>query len=197
MNGLTSIGTSDRLVNGSVVRVWTSSTINVSDTSPDGIPSVTDPFAYHELVGRSASLARATSSTFLDFLNAKFAESGSFSGSYGVVQTKRQLHATGLLHAADTEPLRIYSASGNMSGFTLFSPKKAQLLAGKDLEDVALYIQNLSTQDISIVAAGRDITLYNANTASRVRANSSGNSVSANESILAGISRSPAPGFSR
>jgi len=195
VNGFTSIGTSDRLVSGSVVRVWTSSTINVSDTSPDGIPGVTDPFAYHELVGRSAGLARATSSTFLDFLNAKFAESGSFTGSYGVVQTKRQLHATGLLHSADAEPLRIYSASGNMSGFTLFSPKKAQILAGKDLEDVALYIQNLSTQDISIVAAGRDITLYNANTANRVRANSSGNSVSANESILAGDLQISGPGL--
>jgi len=57
-------------------------------------------------------------------------------------------------------PLEIFASSGDISGLTLYSPKSAQVIAGKDITDVGLYIQNIASTDLSLVSAGRNITLY-------------------------------------
>ncbi len=57
--------------------------------------------------------------------------------------SKQALHAPGLLHADDPNPVRLYTNTGNISGLTLFSGKAARLIAGRDLSDIALYVQNL------------------------------------------------------
>jgi hypothetical protein len=172
-------------VNNTATRVWTSSTVNVSDANPLAIPGVTSPYAYHLLVGRSGPLGSQTMNGFLSFIDQQFAESGSYTGSYGVVQTKQNLHAPGLLHRNDPNPLRIYSGA-DISGLTLFSPKRAEISAQRDIADVAFYLQNVGVDDFSLVAAGRDIQLVSTSTAARVNANAPGNVLAFGESPLAG-----------
>jgi filamentous hemagglutinin len=45
----------------------------------------------------------------------------------------------------------------------LISPEKVEISSGLDLQDVSFYIQNNNANDISVVAADRDITLYDPN----------------------------------
>ncbi|MBW8777518.1 MAG: hypothetical protein JF596_21765, partial [Stenotrophomonas sp.] len=123
----------------------------------------------------SPALNRVTGTNgFLTFVDNLFAETGSTTGVAAGLQSKLALHSPGPLHAGDSQPVRIY-ATGDISGFTLFSSKVADVVAGEDLTDVALYIQNVNSSDISVVSAGRDIIAYNANSALRTLANSTGN----------------------
>ena len=151
---------------------WVTSTINLSDTDPASIPGITSPYAYFQLVDRSASAQRLTNqglgAGFLDGIDARFAETGSTGGA---LQDKQPLHTAGGLHLDDSQPLRMYAADGNIEGIELFSPKEARVIAGNDMGDVAFYIQNLSASDLSVVSAGRDLTLYNGNSESRISAN--------------------------
>ncbi|RYD24259.1 MAG: filamentous hemagglutinin N-terminal domain-containing protein [Verrucomicrobiaceae bacterium] len=147
---------------------WISSTINLSDADPANLPSVTNPYAYLSFAGRTVFAQRLTDTTgFLSNIDNAFKETGS---SNGVLQDEQQLHTNGGLHAGDREPLRIYAENGNIEGITLFSPKASRIIAGNDIGDVSLYLQNLSSSDVSLVSAGRDITLYNENTGSRLAA---------------------------
>jgi hypothetical protein len=73
------------------------------------------------------------------------------------LQTKQALHAPGLLHLNDFNPVHLYATTGDISGFTLFSAKAARIVAGNDLSDIALYIQNNRSTEVTVVAAGRDI----------------------------------------
>jgi filamentous hemagglutinin len=154
------------------VQRWITSTVNLSDADPTSIPGITTPYAYQQVVGRAASAQRATNTGlglgFLTFLDDKLIETGS---SNGTLQKEQALHTKGLLHLNDTNPLRVYALGGDIDGLSLFSPKAARVLAGQDIGDVALYLQNLKSTDLSVVSAGRDLTLYNANTASRTIAN--------------------------
>jgi filamentous hemagglutinin len=172
--------------------VWGTSTINVSDADPSRIPGVTTPFAYQTLVGTVAARARVSAvPEFLMFVDNLFAESGS---TDEVIQTKQALHAPGLLHSNDPNPVRFYAQTGNISGFTLFSPKFAQVFAGQDITDISLYIQNVNEENISIVSSGRDIVLYNANAPLRVAANSAGNILNTDAGPLAGDIQISGPG---
>jgi len=127
---------------GAVSSPWGSSAINLSDSSPTLIPSVTTPMA------NGGSLASALT------------ESGSFNGANGVLQNKLLRHGDSLLHKDDLDPLHITALQGDISGITLFSSKKAMISSGGDITDVALYIQNTSAKDISLVSAGGDIIAY-------------------------------------
>ena len=181
INGLQPAGKSSLLVPGQNTVGWTSSTINVSDASPSSVPGIASPFAYQLLVGTSgaASTGNAVLGTnILSRINALFNETGSYQGASGVVQFKQALHAPGLLHLNDAEPLRLYSIN-NLSGLTLYSPKPAQIIAGADISDIGFYIQNLNQDDTSIVSAGRDIVAYNANSPLRIAAQMSGNALGA------------------
>jgi hypothetical protein len=178
------------------VQRWITSTVNLSDADPASVPSITSPYAYQQVVGRTVSSLRATNTGsgegFLNFLNAKFSETGSTSGA---LEDEQALHTPGQLHLADSNPLRVYALGGDIDGLTLFSPKAARVLAGQDIGDIAFYFQNLSATDTSVVSAGRDLVLYNANTASRANANSS---ISSNSSVqlvpLAGDIQISGPG---
>lgn len=160
----------DGLVFSTQKASWGSSTINISDANPASIPGVASPFAYQAFLGSrglTVADARSTGVGFLTFIDDLFLESGS---TNNVLETKQNLHAPGLLHLNDPNPVRFYSRNGNISGFTLFSPKSARILAGQDILDVAFYIQNVSEDDISVVSSGRDIIPYSENSPLRIAA---------------------------
>ncbi|MES2569588.1 MAG: filamentous hemagglutinin family protein, partial [Verrucomicrobiota bacterium] len=115
-------------------------------------------------------------------------------GSSTVLQTKQALHGPGPLHLGDTEPLHLYAGSGDIQGITLFSAKQARILAGNDITDIAFYLQNVDENDVSIVAAGRDIVAYNANASLRAKAQAPGNALNVNELPLAGDIQISGPG---
>lgn len=148
------------------LQVWASSTIDLSDADPSKIPGATSPLS---------SQTGSNPSVFAG-VNALFAESGA---SEDVpLQTKQALHASindGPLHAGDPNPVHLFAQTGDISGFTLFSGKVAQVIAGQDITDIGLYLQNTSASDISLVVAGRDIMAYDATSPLRVQATAPGN----------------------
>jgi hypothetical protein len=160
------------------VTTWGTSTIDVSDADPAAVPGITSPFAYQSLVGAVPELLSQTEGLFLSAVDTLFNETGSTTGAAGVLQTKQALHAAGLLHANDTEPVHIYAGASNLSGLTLFSPKATRIVAGRDITDVAFYLQNLTPDDLSVIAAGRDLIAYDPNSPLRSAAQSASNVLS-------------------
>ncbi|NQX02321.1 filamentous hemagglutinin family protein, partial [bacterium] len=159
--GLQKIGMG--LENNRPIQVWTSSTINVSDASMTSIPGVAAPLAYQSVVGRDRVQAVQSVVDILQSVNLALSETGSYRGFAGTTLVKQSLHGSGLLHAADSNPVRLYAAGGDVSGLTLFSPKVTRILAERDITDVAFYLQNLAAGDITLVSAGRDIIPFNEN----------------------------------
>lgn len=197
INALQPSGVTDFLVANSSVQAWTSTSLNLSDANPAAIPGLLNPFAYQSIVGVNFSQTNQSTRLDLSFINNLFAESGSILGTYGVIQTKQNLHANlngAPLHAGDSNPLRIYAGTGDISGLTLFSGKPVQVMAGQDIADVALYVQNLQSDDVSIVSAGRNIVIYNPNSALRTAAQASGNAVDFGSGVLAGDIQINGPG---
>jgi len=173
INGLQPTG--GIIANDQPLVTWGTTLINVSDADPAAIPGVINPYAYRAFIGPAADkagTARETDPGYLAFLDQLFAETGALNS---VMQTKQTLHAQGLLHADDPTPLRLYAATGDISGITLFSPKATRIIAGQDITDNTFYIQNLSADDISIVSAGRDLIAYNASSPLRTLSQAAGN----------------------
>ena len=148
--GLQPSGVTENL--GTTAVAWTAARVNVSDTNPAFINSITSPSG--SVIGSN-------------FLREFFAETGSFSGANAAADVQQALHALGVLHTTDAEPVRLYAGTGDISGLTLFSPKKSLVFAERDITDIAFYIQHTSEQDISIVSAGRDVLPYNENSPRR------------------------------
>ena len=201
LNGLVPTGVSSTILTGRQTTVWRSATVNLSDANPASIPGVLKPYSFYETFFNPAAptavnnlAARLTTATFLDNLNAVLTESGSTTGKFATNQAKQQLHAPGVLHAADTSPLRIYAAGGDISGLTLFSGKASSILASRDISDIAFYIQNVRSSDLTVVSAGRDIIAYNANSPLRTAAVATGNLPSATERPKAGDIQINGPG---
>jgi filamentous hemagglutinin family protein len=152
---------------------WNSSTIDVSDASPLAIPGVDDPFAYQSVVGTSRrSTAYFTEDGLLSFIDVLFEESGQTDET---LQIKQELHAAGLLHAGDPIPLHIYAGTGSISGLTLYSPKETRVIAGGNITDVALYMQNDASNNISVVSAGGSIIAYDPDSSLRTDGQAPGN----------------------
>ena len=152
---------------------WGTSTINLSDADPRLLPGITAPLT---LPGQSTGNAwLRTPLAALSAFDIRFLESGSTTGNFAVLQTKQTLHAAGILHASDTEPLRLYAGSGDIAGLTLFSGKSGRIFAGGDITDIALYLQNVRDTDITVVSSGRDIVAFNPNAPLRTVAQSDGN----------------------
>ncbi|HEY0256760.1 MAG TPA: filamentous hemagglutinin family protein [Candidatus Methylacidiphilales bacterium] len=194
LNGLQPDGLGASPNSGDVV--WSSSTIDLSDADPAAIPGIVSPYAYENEVGKKSTAARSTSLSFA-FVDDLFAESGSTEGTYGVLQTKQELHASINklpLHATDTVPVRLYASNGDISGLTLFSGKQARVIAGQDITDIALYIQNDNADDVSLVSAGRDIVAYDADTPLLVGAQAPGNILNFGQGPLAGDIQIAGPG---
>ncbi|MGC4017468.1 MAG: filamentous hemagglutinin family protein [Luteolibacter sp.] len=168
---------------------WASSTIHLSDTNPLLIPGVASPFAYQTIAGTS-STANDTGTGISTVLDPLFAETASSNGN---IQSKQNLHTSGLLHDEDSEPVRIYSEE-DVSGLTLFSAKAVRVLAGQDIRDISFYIQNNSASDVSVISAGRDLIAYDANTASRTASRATGNVLSGSKTPNAGDIQIAGPG---
>lgn len=184
LNGLQPSGVTTIL--GVPTTGWAASRINLSDANPDAIPGIATPYAYQVLAGTSVTQANTTGNAFLTFVDNLFNETGSTQGAAAVIQNKQALHAPGPLHSGDPNPVRLYTLSGDISGLTLFAGKPTRVIAGHDISDVALYMQNLTDSDISLVSSGRDIIPYNANTSFRVAAQAPGNALNFGETPQAG-----------
>jgi hypothetical protein len=187
INALQPTGTSTTRIPGKNTIIWSASNINLSDTDPSSIPSVIKPLT-------PSRISNSSQPNVLSLLSGMFTESGSFTGSDSILQNRQARHTKGNLHSTDQQPLRIYAIDGNLSGLSLYSPKKSIISAGNDIADVSLYIQNLKATDISIVSAGRDINPYNQNSPSRAQASSTGNAISFGQSALAGDIQVSGPG---
>lgn len=154
--------------------VWGSAAITLSDADPGRLPGITKPIS-------SPTYTPVTSNTVLSQVDALFAEAGRTDFS---LEEKLALHgqttdSTGKsvpLHYNDPEPVRLYAA-GDVSGLTLYSAKTARVVAGKDLTDIALYIQNVRPEDNALVAAGHDLVAYNPGSPLRIAAQQPGNSL--------------------
>jgi len=148
---------------------WITSQINLSDADPASIPGIFTPISQLATLSgtnRSSAAANANVSkpappAFVSGIKDLFDESGSFTGKYGTLQVKQQLHGNSLLHAGDIKPLRLYAQEGSISGLTLFSPKRTQISAAGDITDIGFYLQNLYPTDISFISSGGTITAFN------------------------------------
>jgi hypothetical protein len=177
INGLQPSG----LITALGVQRWITSTVNLSDADPASIPGINSPYAYQQVVGRAVSAQRVTGAGlgagFLSSLDDKLAETGALAGS---LEDEQALHTPGILHLGDGDPVRIFAVQGNIEGLNLFTPKAARVIAGTDIGDISFYLQNVSSRDLSVVSAGRDVIPYNTNTVSRSLANAS---VASNSSV--------------
>src|SRR5262249_1563821 len=176
------------------VTSWSASTINLSDANPAAVRGISSPFAYQSLVGPDVIQLANTQGAFLAPVDIFFNETGSTTGAAGVLQTKQALHAAGLLHVNDTEPVHVYAGTGNLSGLTLFSPKPTRIIAGRDITDIAFYLQNLSPDDVTVVSAGRDLVAYDPNSPLRTAAQTGANILSPGVKPLAGDIQINGPG---
>jgi hypothetical protein len=138
---------------------WISSSINLSDADPEGIPGTTAPVSYYGYAGESGVLYES-SPNFLSNIEKSLTETGSFSGNDAAIDLKRLRHGNSLLRKGETHPLRIYTTKGDISGLVLFAPKFSRIASGGAITDVAFYLQNLDSKDISIVSAAGDIIPY-------------------------------------
>lgn len=70
-------------------------------------------------------------------------------------------HSQPPLHADDHAPIRIVAADGDIIGDTdsavAFLPKPATIDAGRDIENLWIYLQNLRPGDVTRIRAGRDV----------------------------------------
>jgi filamentous hemagglutinin family protein len=194
IHALQPLGFSDYLVQGQKSLVWKSSTITLSDVSPASLPGIANPLSATALLGRSRTLLATTASNIFSSYLTKFDETGSFTGSFASAAFQTNLHDTSLLHASDNNPVRLYAAGGNLEGLTVFSSKAARIFASYDIADVALYIQNTSSDDVSIVSADRDILPYLSSASLRALSSAPGNAVANGSGPLAGDIQISGPG---
>jgi len=172
-------------------KFWGSSSINLSDADPTRLPTITSPLSLATASGGGTSWVTSASNLIANNINTLFNESGSTVGDYSSLQTKQALHTSGLLHAGDSDPVRLYAQYGDISGITLFSGKATWVLAGQDITDIAFYLQNTSASDISVIAAGGNIIAYDQNSTLRQAAIAPGNNLMA---YTQGASGSPLAG---
>jgi filamentous hemagglutinin family protein len=192
INGLQINGVN--VMNDAPINAWGSTRINLSDANPGAIPGVASPFAYQVLVG-TALAANTTQDTQFTFLDNLFKESGSTAGEQGVLQAKQTLHAPGVLHLGDPNPVRLYAGAGDISGVTLFSPKAARIISGREITDIGFYVQNTAASDVTLIATGGDLIACDPNSPLRVRAQSPGNGLNFSEPVaLSGDIQISGPG---
>ncbi len=165
--GLQATGVGARLVEGETrtVNVWASSSINVSDADPASLAGITSPLGLQAFVRRED--LDQSSALPLASIDLAFNESGS---TQLTVDRQRALHDTGILHASDPHPVRVFALGGDVTGLELFTPKSTRIVASNDISDVSFYLQNANAPDISLVSAGRDLLLFNENTRLRTTA---------------------------
>jgi hypothetical protein len=131
--------------------------IAILDDDPSQLPSVVNPFGLGESTPdnpNNPSIGPAITQVF-----ALMGETPSFANES--LPTLQSFHTPGLLHDnTTTPPVEIDTINGDIGDFTLISPEETKISSGLDLQDVSFYIQNNNANDISVVAADRDITLF-------------------------------------
>lgn len=157
-------------VGGRNVQVWTSATLNLSDADPGRFPGAASPLGYQTFSGRNRVATLQGNINALEQLGLSIKETGSYTGASAAIQVQQALHSPGILHRGDTNPVRISAVSGDITGFTLFSPKASRIHAGRDITDISFYLQNVAPGDITIVSSGRDIIPFNTNAPVRTTA---------------------------
>ena len=65
-------------------------------------------------------------------------------------------HAANPLHSGDSVPVSI-TAGRDITGLRLFLPKQADVNAGRDINDLYYYGQNVGATDVTLIKAGRDL----------------------------------------
>lgn len=194
LSALQPSGISNTLINGQATRTWTSSSINLSDADPRSIPRPLSPLNTGTARPTGATFSASTTPDFMFSLAALFTESGSYTGSNALLQTRQSRHTSGGLHSANADPVRIHAIDGDISGLTLFSAKPAWITAGRDITDIAFYLQNTDASHLSIVSAARDIIAANPFSLLRNATNALGNALSFGQSSLPGDIQVAGPG---
>jgi len=150
----------------------------LSDAVPGDYPTLLQPQAFKEVVNEAAG-------GFLTGVISTFPEQYVTLSGSTTLPSIAQTHATALLHAGDTDPVRIYSVTGTIShgflstesgphGDNLFEiPKSVWIKAGQDVTlllnqsgssgapvtYLTQWIENLAPGDVSVIEAGRDLNL--------------------------------------
>jgi hypothetical protein len=70
---------------------------------------------------------------------------------------KSTMHAIRPVHLGDQEPIRVVTQQGDISSVLINVPKKAVIQAGRDLINTPMQIQQVSSDDASVISAGRDL----------------------------------------
>jgi filamentous hemagglutinin len=187
-------GISNTLINGQATRTWTSSSINLSDADPRSIPSPLSPLNTGTANPTGAIFSASTTRDFMFSLAALLTESGSYIGNDALLQTRQSRHTSGGLHSVGADPVRIHAIGGDISGLTLFSAKPAWITSGRDITDIAFYLQNTDASHLSIVSAARDIIAANPFSLLRNATNALGNALSFGQSPLPGDIQIAGPG---
>ena len=173
LNGLNPSGITTTTVDGASKQVtaWTATSLNLSDANPAALARSTTPYSIQASLGvRDALTLRDTTlNPFADF-DAAFSETGAFTGEAAAIDIKSALHNPSPLHSGNPNPLRLYATGGDLTGVTLYSAKKVQTMAIRDITDIAFYLQHTGSEDVSIVSAGRDIIPFNENSSRRATA---------------------------
>jgi hypothetical protein len=147
LNGLNPSGWSDSQVS------WITASLNLSDANPTQFSTTKNPAS-----GRTKELG-----TLYFDIASQLNETGSFIGDKASIDVKSALHNPSPLHSNNTNPVLLYASGGDISGLTLYSAKKIQTVAQRDITDIALYLQNSGAKDVSIVSAARDVIPFNEN----------------------------------
>jgi hypothetical protein len=155
INGFQSLGSNEGTT------VWTTATIDLSDANPASIPGIASPFGYQEVPGVGTDSVQAGITGISSFL-AVFSNAfdATETGVAGVLQTEQALHDSAILHAGDSTPVQLVAENGDISAVTLYSPTETRVVAGGDIADIALYMQNDDEDAISVVSAGGNIVAY-------------------------------------
>lgn len=120
------LGNLELLVGGSV---YANAPIIMSDADPGKLPSIFRPTG-----------------------------GGGSTGELSVVPSGIAAHAAGILHSGDPQPVRIHALAGDIIGqgeAPSAFPKRTQIVAGGDVENFSLSIQNVDAQDVSVIQAGK------------------------------------------
>lgn len=139
--------------------VQVAGTINMSDVSPLDLPGVVSRHGVPD--GATAAMLRP---------DRVFREPTGSSRSVGILIVDAAegalFHDPARLRAGDPNPVRIVARTGDVAGvpdasrsvplFGVF-PKRTTVLAGRDIRDVWIIGQNLESQDVTLLEAGRDV----------------------------------------
>ncbi|HEX4141515.1 MAG TPA: filamentous hemagglutinin family protein [Candidatus Methylacidiphilales bacterium] len=132
-------------------------TIAVLNDDPSQIPSITNPFG----LGLSTTDPTNNPSIGADLtlVSSELSETPSYE-DLSLTQLQ-SLNTPGLLHDnTTTPPVQIDTINGDIGDLTLISPEVTEISSGLDIQDASFYIQNNNAEDVSVVSANRDITLY-------------------------------------